>query len=112
MLDRPLVRGHTQGVVGRRWSARIRGLGARIQTQALKLGRQRSFETTTERPASMPVAPRSSGSLALAADSMPSGCPYPVPVHSRDPLPIEPTGGFAASDSLETEIEFGPTTSI
>jgi len=61
----------------------------------------------------MPVAPRSSGSLALAADSMPAGCPYPVPVpvDSRDPLPIEPTGGFAASDSLETEIEFGPITS-
>jgi len=59
----------------------------------------------------MPVAPRSSGTLALATDSMPAGCPYPVPVHSRDPIPIEPTGGFSASDSLETEIEFSPTTS-
>jgi hypothetical protein len=58
----------------------------------------------------MPVAPRSSGWLALAADSMPAGCPYPVAVPSDDPIPIEPTGGFASSDSLETEIEFGPTT--
>jgi len=60
----------------------------------------------------MPVVPRSSGWRAPAADSVPAGCPYPVPViFSRDPIPIEPTGGFAGSDSFETEIEFGPTTS-